>query len=111
MTIGELLAAARKEHELYRQNVPHMRAGSGGKLQAISGNSDESIAHMTEALRLRLEADAQDPTHSDPAWAIDVAARFRQNDVVSWYQDRLANGPAAGEAQRLENIKRINGQA
>lgn len=111
MTIGELLAAARKEHELYRANVPHMRAGVGGKLQAISGNADASIAHMTEALRLRLEADAQDPQRRDPAWANDLAARFRHNDVVAWYQERLADGPAAGEARRLEQIQRINGQA
>lgn len=111
MTIGELLSAARSEHEQYRANVPHMRAGSGGKLQAITGDADASIAHMTEALRLRLEADAQDPQHLDPAWAMDLASRFRHNDVVQWYQDRLANGPSAGEAQRLENIKRINEQA
>lgn len=111
MTIGELLAAARKEHGLYRENVPHMQAGVGGKLQAMVGNADESLAHMKEALRLRLEADAQDPTHADLAWTVDLQARFRHADVVQWYQDRLANGASAGESARLENIRKINAQA
>jgi hypothetical protein len=112
MTISDLLSAARREHELYRASVPHMRGTPGGKLQAVSGNADESIAHLTEALRLRLEADANDPQHLDLAWAQDVAARFRHNDVVAWYQERLAEGPSAGESRRLEHIQRMNnGQA
>lgn len=111
MSIGELLAAARNEHLLYRQNVPHKRAGGGGVLKTMVGDADQSLVHLKEALRLRLEAEAQDPKHLDPAWNEDVNARFRQADVINWYQDRIANGADAGEARRQENIARINGQA
>ena len=67
MTISELLTAANKEHDLYRASVPHRRA-QGGVLTQVVGSLADAQAHMVEARRLRLEADAQDPQHTDQAW-------------------------------------------
>ncbi len=55
MTIAELLSASRAAHGTYRELVD--------KLRRV-----EARAHLLEAARLREEADAADPEHTDPAW-------------------------------------------
>lgn len=93
MTVAEMLALARKAHEDYRRNVPHMRHSvAKGKAEPLVGDESKSIAALREALRLRLEADAADPEHKDPAWQDDRAQQYRQESLVFFYQEILARG-------------------
>lgn len=92
MSVGELLAAARVEHDLYRRNVPHLRPGPNAKLVTVSGDEAKSIAHLRQALKLRLEADERDPKHTDPAWSEELTTtKHRHNDLVNWYRTKLAD--------------------
>lgn len=93
MTVAENLALARKAHEEYRRNVPHMRHNVAvGKPIQTTGDESKSITALREALRLRLEADAQDPEHKDPAWQDDRAQQYRQESLIVFYQEVLARG-------------------
>lgn len=93
MTVAELLGNARKAHEDYRRNVPHMRHSvAKGKAEVVSGDETKSVEAMKEALRLRLEAEAADPNRLDPAWVTDREQNFRHASLVSWYTEVLARG-------------------
>jgi hypothetical protein len=95
MTVAEQLALARKAHEEYRRNIPHMRHSvAAGKAEAVTGDESKSIAALREALRLRIEADAQDPEHLDPAWQDDRAQQYRNETLVRFYTEVLARGEA-----------------
>ena len=90
MTVAELLALARRAHEDYRRNVPHMRHSvAAGKPLATTGDETKSIAALREALRLRLEASAQDPAYKDPAWQDDRAQQYRQETLIPFYREQL----------------------
>lgn len=90
MTIADLLRDARKAHEDYRRNVPHMRHSvAKGKPEVVSGDKEKSIAAMRDALRLRQEADALDPNHLDLAWKAELAENYRNSSLVEWYTEQL----------------------
>jgi hypothetical protein len=99
MTVSELLSAARTAHETYRRSVPHMRPNTSGKLVQVSGDIAAAEAAVRDALRLRLEADALDPDHADPAWKAEISSNYRNSELCAWYTSIIAAG-SLPEAER-----------
>lgn len=76
MTVAQLLAASRAAHQRSFQH--RGRIGKDGKVSAVP-QLQTAGAEIQQALRLRLEADAIDPEHLDPAWLEDQAANKGQS--------------------------------
>lgn len=69
--IAELLAQSRAAHRDKKK-----AAGTVDKTGQVTSAPDYPTAesHIAKALRLREQAEALDPVHTDPAWATDQAA-------------------------------------
>lgn len=84
LTVGELLAQSRAAHA---QSKHHRgRIDHDGKA-STTAQPRQAGAKLQEALRLRLEAEALDPIHLDPAWLEDIAANSGQSSdaMVSFF--------------------------
>ncbi len=84
MSIADLLAQSRAAH-LSKKRAAGTIDGAG-----IPSSPDypKAEAHIAEALRLRLEAEEQDPRHESSAWAEDLAANrgVTSADLIAFYQ-------------------------
>lgn len=80
MTVSALLSQARDAHRQYRAKSG--RISKDGKI-AESPNLWQCGEYVRTALKLRAEADALDPTHSDDGWREDMAAmKGQSNDAL-----------------------------
>lgn len=67
LSVAQLLAESR-QHQDHRKRLANALKG-----QQHAPNYAAAEQQAALALRKRLEAHAQDPTHADPAWALDTA--------------------------------------
>lgn len=88
MTVRELLQASRDAHQQYRDNLPR-RVPSGDSTVAVPGNLELAGAFLVEACRTRVDAQALDPDHLDPAWA-DQPATFPHDALMTFYATQLS---------------------
>lgn len=83
LTVADLLADSRAAHIRYRQ------------LHDATRNSDTIGMRMAieQAVDLRRAAVALDPTHTDPAWAVDIfdGKPAAHADLISFYETFLKN--------------------
>lgn len=80
MTIADLLRESMAEH---RTALAHRQ-----RKAAVS-----AIPHLERAYRLRLDADREDPNHSDPAWQEEEqhtpTGRSTHTDLMQFYEQQL----------------------
>ncbi len=88
-TVAELLDTARAAHQRYRTLVPHRIRAAGDQVVVESGSPAEARAAIIQALQFRVQAQALDPTFSDPAWQEDRVLHFSQADLLAWYRQQL----------------------
>lgn len=83
--VADLLQQSRAAH-LRKKYV----AGRADKQGRISHPPDypQAESHIAEALRLRLEAEALDPEHTDPAWSTDLSANkgVSSADLIAFFR-------------------------
>lgn len=95
VTVANLLEQSRAAHKVYRQHAGRMK---DGKL-ASPIQLDKCGEAVRTALRLRTEADALDPQHSDQAWAEDmVQMKATHAEMVAFYCKYLAPREAYAQA-------------
>ncbi len=70
MSVADLLAQSRAAHGRYRQAAGHIDRTGGVILQP---DDHAARLHIVDALHARQQAEAADPTHTDPAWSADAA--------------------------------------
>lgn len=81
-TVTRLLTESRAAHERYRRAVQgHIKVGA--QVLQRTPNYADADAACVDALRLRLEADAADPEHADPAWQLDAVSH---DELVLFYR-------------------------
>lgn len=74
--VSDKLAASRAEHSAYR---------SAKRFNQVSA----AKTAMERALSLRLDADALDPDHGDPAWQAEEL-KYPHGPLVTFYLDQLS---------------------
>lgn len=80
--VATLLQQSRAAHEQYKANIPRMTPTGVGGVQASPGNSTEAKRFIAEAKRLREEAHAADPSHTDDAWKVEPVPH---DEMMSYY--------------------------
>jgi predicted RNase H-like nuclease len=83
-TVADLLAQSRNAHQIYRRSLRHMAGGA-----IVEGNAAAAADAVAQSARLRAQAELADPTHSDPAWADDFAAKFPHHALIEFYQTEV----------------------
>lgn len=88
MSIADLLQQSRDAHQRYRDAVPR-RVPDGNTTVAVAGDPTAANLELTEANRLRLLAQAEDPQHRDPAWAAQPLT-FPHDALLHYYAEQLS---------------------
>jgi len=83
-TVIELLSQSRAQHLAYRSAQP--RRDTQGTIS--DGNPEEAAAALSEAGRLRAQAELADPSHADPAWVIEPMTH-NHDELLNFYYDLL----------------------
>ncbi len=83
MIVAELLAASRAAHDQYKANLPRMTPTGVGGVAPSAGNPVDAKRYLTEAKRLRQEAQDADPSYADPAWAAEPVPHA---EIMAFYQ-------------------------
>lgn len=76
--VERLLRESRSAHEQYQQAA------------RVAGNRIQKRAHLTEAARLRTEANDADPNHDAPAWKSEPE-KFIHADLAAFYAKQLTD--------------------
>jgi hypothetical protein len=78
-------------------------AWTDGKTQEVGGDLQQAAAGLARAVSLRRVAERQDPTHADPAWAMDASRTGGEHVLTAWYEAYLkrADDPVAAMARDL----------
>lgn len=76
MTVAELLASSQFAHNQYRNALRARK-------------SADAADWLMTAYQRRMDADTQDPSHIEAAWR-DELPRFKHEDLVTFYREKLA---------------------
>lgn len=88
-SVDELLDASRRAHQRYRDNLPRMVPGPGGRAAKIDGDPQAAYAAIWEAARLRAEAHAAEPITK--ALALENEPETHDHDaLLEFYSDVLS---------------------
>lgn len=85
--IATLLAESRAAHRRYQDARPR-RVAFGDKTRVEQGHPATAGAELLRACRLRVEAQAQDPTFSDPEWEAERLTHDH-HALLTFYADQL----------------------
>ncbi len=90
MTVSDLLTASRAAHQRY--HVASGQIHTDGTILRHP-NEDGRISAVQTALDFRLDAEAADPLHADPAWAEDetVNKGVPSSGLLVFYRRFLLN--------------------
>ena len=83
-SVSELLSQSRAQHLAYRAAQP--RRNTQGQIS--DGDAIASDAAISEAGKLRAQAELADPQHADPAW-LDEPATHDHDELLTFYFDLL----------------------
>lgn len=88
-TADELLEASRLAHLRYRENLPRMVPGAGGRAVKVDGNPEQAYAALWEAARLRAEAHAAAPQAKRAALENEPETHDH-DELLDFYADVLS---------------------